>query len=52
MFTFFLFLPQNVPGSKAGSYKGDRIASTPQHKESNETATKVPLWDGQSVIRV
>ena len=34
-FNFYLLLPQHVTGSKAGSYKGGRIASTPQHKEPN-----------------
>ena len=27
-----------------GSYKGCLIANTPHQKETNETATKVPLW--------
>ena len=48
IFTYFLFLSQNITGSKEGNYKGGLIASTPHHKkEQNETATKVPPWDGQ-----
>ena len=30
-----------------GSYKGGHIARTPQHKKTNETATKVPPCGGQ-----
>ena len=36
IFTYYLFLPQNVTGIKAGSFKGGRIASTHSRKRQRK----------------